>query len=253
MPYYSLGNRLGFPQIDVTATVADWRKFLGNDTAALTLRPGTTICAWDPLLGTAEFILAYGVASLARYDAVRIGLNYATTRTVAATRGTIAVSMSPNTATDALSWFAVRGQVPVNSTATGAVDAPMFTSATAGALTTAVTANSGLSGASNTIAVSSTVTTKTISTTNGSPVIRVSNTDGLYVGMAVTGTGVAANSVIAEIGLPGNMLGASATVRPGEVRLSNNCTATGTVTGTFSTTASQTIALLTYPSANALA
>lgn len=256
MAFQCNADRLGYPQIDVNITLADWRKFLGNDSAGAGFlpRPGDVITGWDPLFGVAEFMLGFGVASLARGDAVRLGLNFASTRTLAATRGLIGVAMSANTDPTALSWFAVRGQVPVNSTATAAVDAPLFTSATAGALTSASTAGSGLSGAAYTITVSAAVTTKTISTVSGSPVIRYNGDDGgLYVGQAVSGTGIPGGATIVEIGSPGTMLGRQATVRPGEIRLSANATATGTVTGTFSTTATQAIALLAYPSANGLA
>lgn len=72
-------------------------------------------------------------------------------------------------------------------------------------------------------AATTTVVKSNVQTTNGSPIIRPSNTDGWFVGMAVTGTGIPASTTVSAIG-PAR-----------DVTLSANCTATGSVsvTGTY--------------------
>ena len=62
------------------------------------------------------------------------------------------------------------------------------------------------------------------STVNGSPIVQLSNVDGLFVGLAASGTGVAASTITAI----------DASQR--QVTLSANCTANGTATITFTYT-----------------
>lgn len=223
---------LGSPQITVQQTQADWAKFLGRDGGTVPLmRPGYTVEAYDEVFGSATFVLAYGVASNTVGAAVRIGAGYATTLVAASVRGIVGISMSANTDTAALSWYCIRGQVPCKAS-TMAVNSPLFSSGTAGSLSSTSSATNGVTGAVSVLAASGTVTTKSIRTVNGSPLIEVPDTGGLYVGQAVTGTGVAGSSVIAAIGDGGQMLGIAGPAR-NVVQLNNNCTASGQVTGTF--------------------
>lgn len=67
--------------------------------------------------------------------------------------------------------------------------------------------------------------TETITTQNSSKRVRVANVTGMFVGQAVSGTGVAASSTIASIDPSGAF-----------ITLNNACTASGTVTGTFTHT-----------------
>ena len=226
---------LGVPQIGVQQTQADWKKFLGYEGSSTipTMRPGTIVEAWDGIFGVSRFMLAYGVASLAIGDAVVIQNAFATTRTVAASRGIVGISMYANTDTAALSGFCVQGQCPAKA-ATVAVNLPAYLTATAGSLSSTVTATQGVTGAVSTLAASGTVTTKIIQTVSGSFIIQVPDLDGLYVGQSVTGTGVGASAVISELGVGGQMLGAAAgAMGQGYIRVSVASTATGSVTGTF--------------------
>jgi hypothetical protein len=245
-----VSNILGRPQVPVTLTSADWAKFLGSTASSPPMmHPGSRIRANDLVLGEAEFILAYGVASLAIGDAVRIGGNFATTRTVAGVRGRIGISMAANTDTAALSWFCVEGQVPATVAAATAINTPLNMTATAGALDDAVVAGDGLSGAVSATAQSATVTTKVCNTVNGSVYLPVPDIEGLFVGLAVSGTGIAASTTISAIGYGGLMLGAQGP-QPGFIQLNNAMTATGQVTITFATVATQIIAMLAEPFAN---
>lgn len=245
-------NVLGNPQVVVTQTTTDWAAFLGTTASSPPMmRAGTRITAYDRVYGTAEFILAYGVASLAIGDMVVIGAGYATTRTVAASRGMLAVSMAANTSTSALSWFCIWGQVPGTvATHTAAVS---YLTATAGSVSsTDGGVGYGIAGCSAVVAASGTVTTKSVTTTNGGYNLIVPDTDGLYVGMAVTGTGIAASSTISAIGQGGTMLGAPTGVASNDrnvVVLNNAMTASGTVTGTFAHPSTKATLQLNYPAA----
>lgn len=242
-------NILGQPQVPVTITQAEWKKFLGQDSSAPSVPlpyPGQTLIATDPIYGECEFILAYGVASLGARDAVRIGDGYATTRTTTGIRGRIAISMSANTDTAGLSWFAVRGIVPVNVAAAVAANTPAYATATTGALDDAVVAGDTVVGATFCTAQGATIRTQTINTVNGSPLITVNDLAGLYVGMAVSGSGVPGATVISAIGLGGLMLGSQGPMNY-QIQLSNNCTVTGQATGTFAHTSTIASVMLAHP------
>lgn len=246
-------QKLGSPQIVVQQTQADWKKFLGQDSSAPSvplMHPGYTVEAWDSVYGLSQFMLAFGVASLAIGDAVVIRAGYATVRGVAAGRGVAAVSMCANTDTAALSWFCVRGQVPCKA-ATMAVNLPLYLTATAGSLSSTVVATDQVTGAMSVLAASGTVTTKTINTVNGSDLITVPDTGGLYVGMAITGTGIPASTTISAIGNGGQMLGVNSPQR-NQVQLSAAATATGQVTGTFAHPATFGTVMLAWPVAAGL-
>jgi hypothetical protein len=248
MTFKATSPRLGLPQVEVTMTSTDWAAFLGTTASSPPMmRPGTRLIAFDEIYGESEFILAYGVASLAARDAVRIGAGYATTRTVASIRGAIGVSMSANTSTSALSWFCVRGQVPVNVAAATAINTPLHVTATPGALDDAVVAGDCVVGAHAVTAQSATVDTKPIRQTNGSKFIWVPDFDGLYVGMPVTGTGVGASAVITAIGDGGPMLGGNGPVPAGYIAVDVASTATNAVTGTFAHNSTTVTAMLAYP------
>lgn len=251
MAYFETTNIIGKPPVPVSVTVADWRKFLGQDGQSTTPPlpfPGQRLIATDLVWGEAMFILAFGVASLAIGDAVRIGGGYATTRTVAGTRGMIGISLSANTDTAALSWFCIMGQVPATVAAATAINTPLNMTATAGALDDAVVAGDGLSGAVAATAQGATVTTKVVSTVNGSDIVQVPDLGGLYVGALLTCTGLA-GIAISNIGYGGLMLG-YAGPQARTIQMASAATATGSSTGTFAHSSTRITAMLAHPFAN---
>lgn len=252
--YVNNENVLGVPPVIVSLTTADWQKFLGRDTASANLvplpYPGQVVRAVDPLYGEAEFVLAYGVAGLQIGDAVLLGAAYATTRVVAGSKGLVGVSMSANTDPTALSWFCVRGQVPARMAA-AAANAPLYTSGTTGSLANTVTATQGVTAAIGLTALGAAIGTKLVGTTNGSALVAVGNIDGLYIGAAISGTGIPGGATITAIGFGGVMLGA-AMPPVGFIQISANCTATAQVTGTFAHGAAFALANLFYPAASNL-
>lgn len=99
--------------------------------------------------GVGEFIYLKGVASTAAGDLVTYDETAGTTtRTVAATRGPLAVAMSANVANQ-YGWYQVFGQAAVStaSAGTGAANAFIQTSATAGQGTVSGTAGQKIEGA----------------------------------------------------------------------------------------------------------
>jgi hypothetical protein len=92
---------------------------------------------YDATYGEIECIYLKGVASTAVGDAVVFDQKAGTTtRCVAASRGPVAIAMSANVALQ-FGWYAIRGIVPVNTTAagTGAAVPGLAVTATPGQLT----------------------------------------------------------------------------------------------------------------------
>ena len=108
---------------------------------------GTHAIGTDPTYGDAEFIYLKGVAATAVGDLVTFDVkDGVTTRTVAASKGQAAVAMSANVANQ-YGWYCIRGgNIPVSCAAAAVVDAPLYVTATAGAVDDAVVAGQGISG-----------------------------------------------------------------------------------------------------------
>lgn len=243
-------NVLGVPQMTVQLTLADYRKFLGQDgtsgPTSFMPYPGQMVRAIDPIWGESWFMSAYGVASLQIGDAVVFGTNYATTRAVAASKGVVGISMSANTDTTALSWFCVQGMVPARLLAGTAL--PLYASATAGSLTTTVTATQGVTGAfCLTALAASFTTTPKVNTVNGSTLVTISDLGGLYVGAQFQSTtGITNGTTITAIGYGGTFGGAQGN-QAYQLTLSAAATATGTATADIRHGAAFATALLQFP------
>lgn len=99
--------------------------------------------------GVGEFIYLKGVASTAKGDLVVFDQKAATTtRSVAASKGRLAVAMSANVASQ-YGWYQISGEAVVNTTAagTGAANANLIVTATAGQATVAATGAACVVGA----------------------------------------------------------------------------------------------------------
>jgi hypothetical protein len=111
--------------------------------------PGTVTKGVDATKGEAEFIYLAGVASTAPGDLVIYDpVAGTTTRTVAASRGPVAVAMSANGA-GAFGQYQIRGYAIVSTTAagTGAANALLAVSAVAGQATVSGAAGNKIDGA----------------------------------------------------------------------------------------------------------
>ena len=127
-------------------------------------------------------------------------------------------------------WFQLAGIAPVQAQASVAIAAQAGITA-AGQLG-AVAATKALQGCAI-VQPSTYAPTKTVSTVNGSPIISMADTSGLFIGLTVSGTGL--SGTIIAVDPNGN-----------QVTLSANASATGVVTGTFTHTGF-VLALLSNP------
>lgn len=184
---------------------------------------GLMVSAHDPYFGFGEFVYLKAESSLGVGDVVAWSNAFVAVVNPTTTATGRPVAVARNTfANPSFGWFQLSGLGPVKcpSGTTG----PLYQSAgTAGTLTTTLRASAQILNASSLVAASGTIT-KQATTQNGSAVIRVNNVDGLWVGQAASGTGIAASTITA--------------IDPSQrlVTLSANCTATGTVTATFTYT-----------------
>jgi len=136
-----------------------------------------------------------------------------------------AVGIAANrfTASGQFGWVQVSGQAPVVNNGTFAADAGVYIQA-AGTLSTTQANGKQIRGMRSIIAAAAAITKASCKTTNGMTQLVVPNTDGLFCGLAVSGTGIAA-STITDIDPGGNL-----------VTLSAAMTASGRVTATFTYT-----------------
>ena len=192
---------------------------------------GAIVASDDPYWGGGEYIYLEANATLAQGAAV----------TWNGGTGFQAIDL-PNTANQAVpvgfaiypmvagqfGWFKISGQIVANCTASVAAGAAVGITA-AGQLG-ATSAGKEIEGA-NSVAPATTTVAKANSTTRaGSNLVTVSNADGLFVGCAVSGTGIAASSYIGSISSDGRTLALfdSTLTNPKNATASGGMTLTGT-------------------------
>ena len=142
----------------------------------------------------------------------------------------VAANSIPSNATFVqYAWFVVSGKYPVLSTASVAADTALGIAAAGQA--GAISAGKQLLSSRVQIAATTTVVKANTLTVNGSPNLRVSNSDGWFVGLALTGTGIPASTAIGSISADGTIIGMVST----GTTTAQNATATGavSVTGTY--------------------
>lgn len=133
----------------------------------------------------------------------------------------VAISISPvasNATYVQYGWFAISGRYPIRSGASVTADTAF--GITAAGVVGAIANGKQILNARVQVAATTTVA-KTAQTVNGSTIIKVTATDGWFVGVAVTGTGIPASTVISTIDQDNR-----------SVTLSAAATATGSVTAT---------------------
>jgi len=196
---------------------------------------GTIAKGYDVIQGAGEFIYLAGVASCVVGSRVTYVPHTGVTTLGDATANSglpTAFAMAALTA-GLFGWFQISGAAIAVNNATAAAGTGKI--AAAGAITSAAVTGGQILG--GVIAVANGTTfTKTCTTRNGSTQLIVPNFDGLFVGLPVSGTGIAASSVIAAgvDGAPNASGGAPG--GGGTVNLNNAMTADGTVVVTFTRT-----------------
>lgn len=106
---------------------------------------GTRAVGLDPTLGQGEFIYLQGVASTVAGDAVVYDEAFLTTRSVAASRGPVAIALGATVASR-YGWYQIKGTAIVNVLASDAADVAQYLTATAGNLDDAVVAAGAITG-----------------------------------------------------------------------------------------------------------
>jgi hypothetical protein len=126
-------------------------------------------------------------------------------------------------------WFVIGGRYPLLSGASVAADTAF--GITAAGSVGAIAAGKEILNARIQLAATTTVVKTNVNAVSGSPTIRVSNSDGWFVGLAITGTGIPASTSIGSIDASGTLVGM---VQTGTTT-AQNATATGSVsvTGTY--------------------
>jgi hypothetical protein len=198
--------------------------FLPDTTQRLPL--GCVVSADDPFWGGGLYVYGLaGATAIIPWAAVVFDINWKATA-VANTANSgvpLAFALFPM-AIGTYGWFKISGQTPVSSTASVAVGVAIGVVA-AGQLG-AQAAGKQVLNAQTIQAATATITKANAGTTNGSPLIKVSNSDGLFIGLAISGTGIPASSYIGSISSDGRTL----TATQSDFATVQNATATGSVT-----------------------
>lgn len=126
-------------------------------------------------------------------------------------------------------WFVIAGRFPVYATASVAADTAF--GLTAAGQVGANSAGKQILNARIQLPATTTVIKTNTQTQSGTPFLRVTNTDGWFEGMALSGTGIPATTSVGEIDSSGTMV---TMVQSGTTTV-QNATATGSVsvTGTY--------------------
>ena len=189
---------------------------------------GTKLSAIDPYWGGQDILYcsfpastALSVGTVVVWDAAYSATGVPNTAVQGFSVGLV-LNAIPSVAAVQYGWVVVSGRFVGWSGASVAAAAQIGITA-AGKLG-AVSAGKMLLNTKVETAATTTVVKANTRTQSGSPIIQVSNADGWFVGLPITGTGIAASSTITAID-PNNST----------VTLNNNATATGSVsaTGTY--------------------
>lgn len=193
---------------------------------------GTKVTAVDPFWGTGVFMYvksndAILKGSLVAWDEVYQGVLLPSAVTQGFPWG---VSMAPM-ASGTYGWIQLEGRCVYKTNATVAADGVVAVAA-AGILGATATGKQ-LIGVRNRIAATGTKTV-TVQTTNGTGVLTSSGYDGLFIGMALSGTGIPASTVVAKLDADGRTIytgSAIGTLGDKNSTASGSITLTGTYTG----------------------
>jgi hypothetical protein len=193
-------------------------------------QPGLIVAAVDNWWGAGEFIYCRANGTIAAqamvvitpvFDSNAYRYNATEVPNTANLGRMVGVACAPATAGQFI-WVCIGGIIPVRSGASVAAD-------TAFGITAAGTVGANSAGKqilnSRIVAPSSTTVVKANCTANaGSNQLRVPNADGWFIGVPLSGTGIAASTVVVDINAGGNT-----------VTLNNNTTAAvnGNVTATY--------------------
>lgn len=206
----------------------DW--FVPDTTQRLPL--GTKVTAVDPFWGHGEFIYLESDAAVLKGSVVVWDQTYKAVLVPNTANQGFPVAVAMNDAADGTYfWAQVAGLAVYKTNATVAADAAIGITA-AGILGTNA-AGKQILGVRNRVAATGTDTV-TAQTTNGSYVLQTTGYDGFFLGMALSGSGIPASTVVAKLDPDGRTIymgSAVGTVGDKLATASASITLTGTFTG----------------------
>ena len=227
MPYKLQEGLLGYPPIESVVTAVNFAA------GGVGPSPGGFVTAIDKVWGGGEFIFARANGSIRSYGLCVLTPVWDSTNRVYTWNATEA----PNTAnlgrmvavpacgtaltSGQYAWFQVSGNVPINGTASVAADTTF--GITAAGQVGANSAGKQILNARVVTAATNTVAKANSTGLSGDVVINVPDTDGLFVGGYLSGTGVGASAIISFVDPMGKYIIAS---------VANSAAIAGTVTQT---------------------
>jgi hypothetical protein len=221
MPNFA-GNLIGYPQVN-----------RGRDAGAVEeYELGTILHGQDKFWGGGEYVYCIATAALVSQALVTVVAGYSSTRkkwiwkaTPCPNTANLGQSVGVATTTaaqDDYLWVQISGIAPVNCNANVAVNNPIGVVAAgqAGALS----AGKQVLNARSCGASSTTVAKTGCQATKGSKELIVSDADGWFIGLYLSGTGITTGSTVADISPDGRIVTLSA---------DTSAAVNGTVTGTY--------------------
>jgi len=157
---------------------------------------GYMIRAFDPILGVGEFIYLQGLAGTVAGTAVTYNSLTGVTALLAATANSdlpVAIALAPTIA-NLFGWYQISGAANCVSVTAGALGTAYQAAA---GITSGVTANQKIAGGAQIILAASSTFTKIGTVRNGSTEVFVSNLDGVFVGLPVSGTNIPGGAIVA--------------------------------------------------------
>lgn len=195
---------------------------------------GLEVSAFDPWWGYGEFLYVKSNDAILKGSVVCVGTAPTFLATLTPTTinlgQPVAVAMAPM-ASGTYGWVQVVGNAIYKMGATAAADAAVGIFTSAGQLTGTIVAGRGIIGVHHYKAPAATLTV-TANTTNGTGTLTTNGYDGFFIGMALSGTGIPASTVVAKLDPDGRTIYTGSAIGTlGD----KNSTATGTITltGTY--------------------
>jgi hypothetical protein len=220
-----------FAAISPTAGTQPFNDWFAPDTTQRQVL-GTTVTATDPFWGAGKFMYVKSTdailkGSLVMWDELYNGVLLPTTQGQGFPFG---VAMAPM-ASGTFGWLQLEGRAVYKTNATVAADTVIGIAAAAAGIAGTNTAGKQLVNVRNRISATGTKTF-TASTVNGSSTLLVTNGyDGAFLGMALSGTGIPASTVVAALDPDGKRIYMGSAI----ATIDKLATATGsiTLTGTY--------------------
>jgi hypothetical protein len=228
-----LKEKIMFAAISPTVGTQPFNDWFTPDTTARHVL-GMEVTAVDPYWGLGTFMYVKSTDTILKGSVCMFdeAYNAVLCPSTAGQGFPVGVAMAPMT-TGKYGWIQVAGRVVYATVSTVAADTTIGISGTGAGLVGAATTGKQLVNARNRIAATATVTV-TAQTQAGIPVVNTADYKGFFLGMALSGTGIVASSIVATLDPDGRRIGVGTTIgtlTAAQVTATGSITLTGTYTG----------------------